>query len=144
MYTEPERNVFNHTNFESLLQFAYQNSQVVRGHNLVCHQEIADWVLGGDYSNKQIYGILINYIENLADHFAGRLIQRDLVNEALNDGDSNFRETFWYNATNGLEYIYDDFKAACKADPYAKLFYNDYQLNILVLKLLLLTILLSI
>ena len=130
LFTEPEQNVFNYTDFDSLIQFAHENRQLVRGHNLVWHQEIPNWVLDGHFSSQQLVQIMLNHIHNVAGHFAGKLIMWDVVNEALNDdAEGSFRETIWYNATNGPEYIYEAFLAARLADPYAKLFYNDYNIE---------------
>ena len=48
-----------------------------------------------------------------------------MVNEAIDDGSSVYRNSQWYTIC-GEDYIIEAFKAARTADPDAKLFYNDY------------------
>jgi len=50
-----------------------------------------------------------------------------VLNEALNE-DGTFRNTTFYYYI-GPEYIPMIFKAAAKADPKAKLYYNDYNIE---------------
>jgi endo-1,4-beta-xylanase len=50
-----------------------------------------------------------------------------VVNEALNE-DGTLRPTIWLNAL-GPGYIADAFRWAHQADPHARLYYNDYNLE---------------
>ncbi|GHU82694.1 hypothetical protein FACS1894196_1420 [Clostridia bacterium] len=97
---------------------------------------------------------LAQYIQEVAAHFRGRVISWDVVNEAFySDGaqiGADWRTglrtdarpggwdepSFWYQAyangadadkgESGADYLYDAFVLARRADPGAKLFYNDY------------------
>ncbi|MFE2580600.1 endo-1,4-beta-xylanase [Streptomyces sp. NPDC059378] len=51
----------------------------------------------------------------------------DVVDEAFNEG-GTLRESFWLRAP-GPGYIEDAFRWAHQADPHAKLFYNDYNIE---------------
>ena len=67
------------------------------------------------------------HVWTVADHWKGQCYAWDVVNEALND-DGTYRESIFYK-TLGTEYIKLAFKTAAEADPTAKLYYNDYNLE---------------
>jgi endo-1,4-beta-xylanase len=71
--------------------------------------------------------ILTTHITEVAGHWKGQCYAWDVVNEALNE-DGTYRETLFYKIL-GEEYIKLAFQVAAKADPNAKLYYNDYNLE---------------
>jgi endo-1,4-beta-xylanase len=67
-------------------------------------------------------------------HYASKVYAWDVVNEAFND-DGTMRHTIWYDqpgiaAGSGTQYIEQVFRWAHEADPGAKLFYNDYDAEV--------------
>lgn len=70
---------------------------------------------------------MVNHITQVAKHWKGQCYAWDVLNEALND-DGTYRNTTFLHHI-GPEYIKIAFKTAAKADPYAKLYYNDYNLE---------------
>lgn len=70
---------------------------------------------------------MVNHITNVAKHWKGRCYAWDVLNEALND-DGTYRNTTFLQHI-GPEYIKIAFRAAAAADPHAKLYYNDYNLE---------------
>jgi endo-1,4-beta-xylanase len=60
-------------------------------------------------------------------HYAGSCYSWDVVNEAVNEN-GTFRESVFFT-TLGKDYIPLSFRAAARADPNAKLYYNDFNLE---------------
>ncbi|MDR0812217.1 MAG: endo-1,4-beta-xylanase [Paludibacter sp.] len=81
--------------------------------------------------------ILKNYITDVASHFAGKMAAWDVVNEPMNENgtvrtgeeDLKATSTFYWMYYLGKDYAVTAFKAARAADPAAKLFINDYNLE---------------
>jgi endo-1,4-beta-xylanase len=130
---EPQQGVYNFAPGDTLVAFAKAHDQVVRGHNLVWHNQLPSWLTSGTFTAAQLRDILRQHILAEAGHFKGQIQQWDVVNEAFND-DGTPRQDLWYNAYqqltgDGLGYIADAFRWAHQADPNAQLFYNDYNLE---------------
>ena len=131
--TEPAPGVYDFSQGDALVRFAKEHHQVVRGHNLVWHNQLPTWLTTGSFTPAQLRAILREHVYTEARHFRGQIQQWDVVNEAFND-DGTFRQDIWYNAYqqltgNGSDYIADAFRWAHEADPHALLFYNDYNLE---------------
>jgi endo-1,4-beta-xylanase len=124
---EPQQGVTDYTAAEGLLRFARANHQVVRGHTLVWHSQLPSWLTSGTFTNEELEAILRRHIFEEAGHFRGRIDAWDVVNEAFNE-DGTLRDTIWLRAL-GPDYIAKAFRWAHEADPHAKLYYNDYNLE---------------
>jgi endo-1,4-beta-xylanase len=122
--TEPTRNVFSFDRADTIVAFAAQNGMQVKGHTLVWHSQLPSWV-ADIHDATDLRNALINHITQVALHFRGRVIAWDVVNEAVADGVSSLRPTVFQQLL-GDRYIDDAFIAAHAADPYARLYYNDY------------------
>jgi len=112
---------------DALVRFARANHQVVRGHTLVWHSQLPAWLTSGTFTNAQLEAILRRHIFEEAGHFRGRIYAWDVVNEAFNE-DGTLRDTIWLRAL-GPDYIAKAFIWAHEADPHARLYYNDYNLE---------------
>jgi endo-1,4-beta-xylanase len=125
---------------DKLVAFAQAHDMLVRGHCLVWHQQVANWVVGGvaakTIDSEKLKAILQNHISTVTGHYAGNVWAWDVVNEAFNDNGS-LRSTIWYDSPGiglkdqGTAYIEQAFRWAHAADPKAKLFYNDYQAEVI-------------
>jgi endo-1,4-beta-xylanase len=124
---EPQRGVTDYTAAEALVRFARVHQQAVRGHTLVWHNQLPSWLTSGTFTNEELEAILRRHIFEEAGHFRGRLYAWDVVNEAFNE-DGTLRDTIWLRAL-GPQYIAKAFRWAHEADPHAKLYYNDYNLE---------------
>jgi endo-1,4-beta-xylanase len=124
---EPQQGVTDFSQGDALVRFARANHQAVRGHTLVWHSQLPTWLTSGTFTPDQLRDILRRHIFEEAGHFRGRIYAWDVVNEAFNE-DGTLRPTIWLNAL-GPGYIADAFRWAHQADPHAKLYYNDYNLE---------------
>src|SRR3984957_8070598 len=131
--TDP--NPFDFKGGDALVAFAQSHNMVVRGHTLVWHNQVAKWVSAGGYTSDQLAKILQAHIGTVMKHYASKVYAWDVVNEAFND-DGTMRHTMWYDqpgigAGEGTKYIEQAFRWAREADPAAKLFYNDYDAEVI-------------
>src|ERR1700722_10922391 len=128
-------NPYNFKGGDALVAFAQSHNMVVRGHTLVWHNQVAKWVSAGGYTSDQLAKILQAHIGTVMKHYASKVYAWDVVNEAFND-DGTMRHTMWYDqpgigAGEGTKYIEQAFRWAREADPAAKLFYNDYDAEVI-------------
>src|SRR5579885_3216956 len=124
---EPQQGVFTFGQADAEVQFAEQHHQLVRGHNLVWHSQLPDWLTQGSFTNEQLAEILKQHIFTEVGHFRGQIWQWDVVNEPFNE-DGTLRATMWEQAL-GPNYIADALRWAHEADPHAKLFLNDFNIE---------------
>jgi len=132
---DSDPNPYNFAGADKLVAFAESHSMVVRGHTLVWHNQVPDWVKNGNYSAPQLAAILQSHIHTVMGHYASKVYAWDVVNEAFND-DGTMRHTIWYDQPgigtgSGTKYIEQALRWAREADPKAKLFYNDYDAEVL-------------
>jgi endo-1,4-beta-xylanase len=124
---EPTRGQYDWAAADGLVAFAKRIHATVRGHTLVWHNQLPDWLAGGTFTPKELRALLRKHIADEVGHFRGRIWHWDVVNEAFNE-DGTLRDTIW--RTNlGDDYIADAFRWARRADGEAKLYLNDYNVE---------------
>jgi len=118
---------YNFKETDALVEFAIKNNIKIRGHTLVWHHSVPDWLLNGNYSSEEVKKMLEKYIKTLVGRYKGKIIQWDVVNEGISDKEpfDLRKDSFWYKKL-GPDYIKDVFIWAHSADPSAKFYYNDY------------------
>ncbi|KAI1503361.1 family 10 glycosyl hydrolase [Biscogniauxia marginata] len=126
-FTEPSQGQFSYTSGDAIVDFAESNNQIVRCHTLVWHSQLPSWVSSGSWTTEQMTSIINTHIENEVGHYKGQCYSWDVVNEALNE-DGTYRSSIFYTVL-GESYIPLAFEAAAAADPDAKLYYNDYNIE---------------
>ncbi|KAI1396127.1 carbohydrate-binding module family 1 protein [Hypoxylon fuscum] len=126
-YTEPSQGSFSYTSGDQIVDFAKSNSQIVRCHTLVWYSQLPSWVSSGSWSTSQLTSIINTHIANEVGHYKDQCYSWDVVNEALNE-DGTYRDSVFYKVL-GDSYIPIAFQAAAAADPNAKLYYNDYNIE---------------
>ena len=124
---EPQRGQYHYEQGDELVRFAKANKQIVRGHTLVWHSQMPDWVTEGKFTTAEFRQIMRRHIRSEMTHFKGDITEWDVVNEAFNE-DGTLRDTIWLQKL-GPGYIEEAFRYAHKIDPKAKLFYNDYNIE---------------
>ncbi|NER96099.1 MAG: endo-1,4-beta-xylanase [Symploca sp. SIO1B1] len=119
-----QRDRYDFTNPSTIVNFAQANHMQVYGHTLVWHNNLPDWLKEKAWSRQELSDILREHIYTVVSRFRGQIVVWDVVNEAI-ENDGTLRKTIWRQGI-GPEYIEMAFRWAHKADPQAKLFYNDY------------------
>jgi GH35 family endo-1,4-beta-xylanase len=126
-FIEPTQGGFSWDNTDRVVNFAEAHQQSVRGHTLVWHSELPDWV--GQLNGTALRDALQNHITTVVGHYSGRVGVWDVVNEPLNDkGDLRTgasQNGFWGDQL-GASYIADAFTWAHAADPQATLYLNEF------------------
>jgi endo-1,4-beta-xylanase len=79
------------------------------------------------WDKANLTAMLREHVYREASHWAGQCYAWDVVNEGLND-DGTYRSDVFYD-TLGDEYFLIAFEEAARADPTAKLYYNDYNIE---------------
>ncbi|OQE43023.1 hypothetical protein PENCOP_c003G06500 [Penicillium coprophilum] len=116
--TEPSQNTFSYTKGDVVADLAAKNGQKLRCHTLVWHSQLPNWVSSGTWTNATLIAAMKNHITNVVTHYKGK---------SLNE-DGTYRDSVFYK-TIGEAYLPIAFAAAAAADPSAKLYYNDYNIE---------------
>ena len=140
---QPQRGQFSYGAADGLVSFAQKNKMTVRGHCLVWHTQQPTWLSSDGkkndkgWSRQQALEIMKNHITNVLQHFKGKVVEWDVVNECLDDDQSiirsnpdgyKLRPTVWQQAI-GDDYIDSAFVYARRADPNIQLYLNDYDVE---------------
>ena len=123
--TEPSNGSYNFGPGDQIVSFAQSHNMRVRGHNLVWHSQLPSWVTNLPLS--QVQGVMEAHITTEATHYKGKVYAWDVVNEPFNE-DGTLRQDVFYQAM-GSGYIADALRTAHAADPNAKLYLNDYNIE---------------
>ncbi|KNZ73902.1 Endo-1,4-beta-xylanase [Termitomyces sp. J132] len=123
--TEPSRGTFTFTNGDTVVALAKKNGQLVRGHNCVWYNQLPSWVTSGGFDNATLTSIVANHCGTLVGHYKGQIW--DVINEPFND-DGTWRSDVFFN-TMGESFVPVALRAARAADPDAKLYINDYNIE---------------
>jgi endo-1,4-beta-xylanase len=123
--TEPTQGQFSYTRGDAVVSLARSNNQIVRGHTLVWHSQLPAWV--SNVPADQLLTVMRNHVTNEATHYRGQVVAWDVVNEAFEDNGTRRQSVFQQKI--GDSYIAEAFRAARAADPNAKLYLNDYNVE---------------
>ncbi|MEW1643274.1 endo-1,4-beta-xylanase [Streptomyces sp. NPDC091219] len=124
---EPTQGSFNWSEADQIVAFAQAHHQQVRGHTLVWHSQNPSWLTNGTWTSAQLSSLLQNHISTEVGRYKGEITAWDVVNEPFNE-DGTYRPTLWYNGL-GAGYIAQALTWAHAADPAAKLYINDYNVE---------------
>ncbi|WP_435281817.1 endo-1,4-beta-xylanase [Streptomyces koelreuteriae] len=124
---EPSRNSYNWAAADRLVNHAAANNQGVRGHTLVWHNQNPSWLANGNFSASELNTILKKHIDTTLGRYRGKIYAWDVVNEAFNE-DGSPRNSLWQSKL-GSGYIANALRWAHAADPNAKLYINDYNIE---------------
>jgi endo-1,4-beta-xylanase len=122
---EPANGTFDFGPGDQVVAFAEQSHARVRGHNLVWHSQLPSWVTA--LPTNQVQAAMESHITAEAAHYRGRIYAWDVVNEPFND-DGTLRADVFETAM-GPGYLADALRTAHAADPKAKLYLNDFNIE---------------
>lgn len=115
----PERDRWDFTAADALVQFAMDNGLKIRGHTLVWVGCEPTWVTAGVFTPDEAKALLKEYITTVVSRYKGKIYAWDVLNETV------LRPSVW-DKLIGKEYKALAFQWAHEADPDALLFYNDF------------------
>lgn len=126
----PQEDVYYFDDMDYLIKYAKKNHMLVRGHTLVWHECMSDWLVQDEEGGEVSADVLIRRIEQHIHSVVGRYIDDiycyDVINEVISDDENEmFRDTILYRIGRE-ELIERAFIAAHEAAPKAKLYINDY------------------
>ena len=125
-FIHPEQDRYRFGPADRIVRFSNRHGQVVRGHTLLWHNQNPTWLTEGDFTADELRQILRRHIRTVVGRYAGEIQQWDVANEIFDqDGNLRTEENIWIREL-GPGIIAKAFKWAHKADPHAKLFFNDY------------------
>ncbi|KAF9060097.1 glycoside hydrolase superfamily [Rhodocollybia butyracea] len=125
--TEPEQGTFTFSGGDAVVALAQGNSQLLRGHNCVWYNQLPSWVTSDVWTNATLTAVVQNHCGTLVSHYAGDIYAWDIINEPFND-DGTWRQDVFFN-TMGSSFVDVALIAARAADPNAKLYINDYNIE---------------
>ncbi len=138
---EPSQNSFSYGAANDLIRYAKNQQMAVRGHTLVWHSQVPEWISSDgkkndkNWTRDQLLKIMENHITKIVKQFGGNVCEWDVVNETLDDDQSIVRtnptgyqlrkESVWVKVI-GEAFIDSAFVYAHRANPNLKLYLNEY------------------
>ena len=131
----PQKGVYNFGTADQLIEFALAQKKRVHGHTLVWYIDTSPNWLKQIRDSTELETTLQTYIQTVGTHFRGKVASWDVVNEAFDNNQGRIRKDslntlgktlFNVGKILGDDYVARMFQYAHKADPTARLFYNDY------------------
>jgi endo-1,4-beta-xylanase len=126
---------FNFTHLDGLVAWAQAHGRPVRGHALVWHQSLPDWVMQALIEGpERARSVLETHITRVLIHTRGTIREWDVVNEPVADpagsdtpqaGSSLFRDSPWLRAL-GPDYIPIALRMAKERDRAGLVALNEY------------------
>jgi len=129
-WMRPRREVFNFAECDRIVAFADSNGITVRGHTLLWWNALPDWA--ARLPDAALWEVLRQHIDSTVGRYRGRIKVWDVANELvdprrpLKNGQVRLRDSTLWIARLGASVIDSAFVWAHRADPAAKLYYNEY------------------
>ncbi|HEV2060186.1 MAG TPA: endo-1,4-beta-xylanase [Solirubrobacteraceae bacterium] len=117
----PERGEFDFGAADDIVEHARDADQKIRGHTLVWHFQLPDWVR--ELGPRELRAAMKEHIHRVVRHFRGDVGVWDVVNEPISDAGGLRQSVFMRRL--GQDYIARAFRLAHEADPEAKLYLNE-------------------
>jgi endo-1,4-beta-xylanase len=118
---EPHRGEYTFAAADDIVERAREAGQKVRGHTLVWHEQLPDWVK--DLDPGQLRQAMHEHIRRVMAQYSDDIDVWDVVNEPISD-DGGLRPSV-FERRLGPGFIADAFRTARAADADAKLYLNE-------------------
>ncbi|WP_257159118.1 endo-1,4-beta-xylanase [Corynebacterium cystitidis] len=139
LHIHPGHDQYDFTAADAIVEFAQHNNQQVRGHTLLWHHAVPQWVREDSktWTCNDARRVMKDHVDTVVGRYAGRIHQWDVTNEILTDwsADKPIRLRTDTNpflkacADEPEDFIADLFHWVHTADPDALLFMNDFNLE---------------
>lgn len=130
---QPRPGEFTFDAADRLADFARQHDMKLIGHTLVWHNQAPKWMFedesGQPLPRELALENLKHHIDTVVEHFKGRVVGWDVVNEAISDREDEYLRDTPARRAIGDDYIARAFEFAHAADPDVELYYNDYSIE---------------
>ncbi len=128
--SHPSRSEFDFSEMDAIVDWGVSGGLDVYGQTLVWFSEIEmpDWLKALPATEGE--SVMNEYIDTVVKRYVGKIKFWNVVNEAVDDGESGtLRQDHVWARAMGDDYIRKAFERAHAADPNALLYYNDYEIE---------------
>jgi len=123
----PARGRWSFGTADRMVDLARANGKRVRGHTLVWHNQLPGWLTSGSWTRAELLAIMREHVTTVVRHYRGRVDEWDVVNEPI-ESDGSLRRSLWLQVI-GPDYVEHALRFAREADPDAKLYVNDFNVE---------------
>lgn len=127
---QAKRGVFTFAQADSIVDFARDHRIDVRGHTLAWYAALPTWT--NDLTSRADAELALkDHISTVVGRYAGRIATWDVVNEPFPDypaSSGDLRPSVWLDRI-GPDFVPLAFTAAHQADPKARLYINEYDIE---------------
>lgn len=127
LFTQPQEGVYDFAGLDRLVAFAEDHDMAVKGHGLIsscCNPEYVEAITDPD----EMRAAMTDHFTTVMQRYDGKIDRWDVVSEALEVQGTELQPTTFYKVL-GPGYIADAFRIARAADPDARLFINENQVE---------------